>query len=174
MEKEAVSLSAFNSVLGYLWVMATQKGIFRLDFRDDEPAAADIKHLEESLGVKIILENSIIIRQTEEQLKQYFDSERKVFNIPLDIRGTGFQKKVWEALLTIRYGETRTYMDQAKQLGDPKAVRAVAHANGLNPVAIIIPCHRIIGSNGDLTGYAGGLHRKRWLLEHESRQTTLF
>jgi AraC family transcriptional regulator of adaptative response/methylated-DNA-[protein]-cysteine methyltransferase len=87
--------------------------------------------------------------------------------------GTGFQQKVWKELLKIPYGTTRTYFQQAKALGDPKAIRAVAHANAMNRIAILVPCHRVIGSNGKLTGYGGGLWRKQWLLELESRQMTL-
>jgi len=110
------------------------------------------------------------------QLSEYFKGERKAFSLKLNPRGTYFQKRVWDALLTIPYGKTTTYLQLSKDLGDVKAIRAVANANGKNPLWIIIPCHRVIGSDGSLTGYAGGLHRKQWLLEHESpfRQQSLF
>lgn len=110
------------------------------------------------------------------QLHEYFKEERKVFNLTLNPEGTSFQKKVWKALEDIPYGKTISYMDLSKTLGDPKAIRAVAAANGKNPLWIVVPCHRVIGSDGSLTGYAGGLHRKKWLLELESpaKQTSLF
>ncbi len=111
-----------------------------------------------------------------EQLEAYFRGELKKFNLKLDLKGTDFQKKVWQALLKIPYGKTASYMELSKQLGDVKAIRAVASANGKNPLWIVVPCHRVIGSDGSLTGYAGGLHRKKWLLEHEGilTQQSLF
>lgn len=110
------------------------------------------------------------------QLKAYFNNQLKTFNLKLNPEGTTFQKKVWKALLDIPFGKTTTYLQLSKQLGDVKAIRAVANANGKNPLWIIIPCHRVIGSDGSLTGYAGGLHRKQWLLNHEAeyKQQTLF
>lgn len=110
------------------------------------------------------------------QLKAYFNNQLKSFNLKLNPKGTDFQKKVWEQLQLIPYGKTISYLDLSKQLGDTKAIRAAASANGKNPLWIIVPCHRVIGSDGSLTGYAGGLHRKQWLLNHESKhkQQTLF
>jgi methylated-DNA-[protein]-cysteine S-methyltransferase len=110
------------------------------------------------------------------QLKDYFEGNRQEFSLTLNPQGTDFQKKVWIKLADIPFGKTRSYLEQSKVLGDPKAIRAVAAANGKNPLWIIIPCHRVIGSDGSLTGYAGGLWRKKWLLEHESpvKQTSLF
>lgn len=102
------------------------------------------------------------------QLKEYFNGERASFDLTVNPKGTHFQIKVWKSLLNIPYGKTRSYLEQSKTLGDAKAIRAVAAANGKNPLWIIIPCHRIIGSDGSLTGYAGGLWRKKWLLNHES------
>jgi len=110
------------------------------------------------------------------QLKAYFKEERKTFNLKLNPEGTPFQKKVWKQLETIPYGKTISYFELSKQLGDVKAIRAAANANGKNPLWIIVPCHRVLGSDGSLTGYAGGLHSKQWLLNHESeyKQQTLF
>jgi methylated-DNA-[protein]-cysteine S-methyltransferase len=110
------------------------------------------------------------------QLKEYFNGERKDFDLILNPEGTDFQKSVWDALLKIPFGKTVSYLDLSKTLGNVKAIRAVAAANGKNPLWIIVPCHRVIGSDGSLTGYAGGLHRKKWLLEHESpvKQQSLF
>jgi methylated-DNA-[protein]-cysteine S-methyltransferase len=102
------------------------------------------------------------------QLDQYFAGERTEFDLELDMRGTQFQKDVWNALRTIPYGETRSYGEIAKQIGRPDRARAVGAANGSNPVSIIVPCHRVIGADGSLTGYGGGLDRKRFLLDHES------
>jgi methylated-DNA-[protein]-cysteine S-methyltransferase len=110
------------------------------------------------------------------QLRDYFQGEREHFSLKLNPEGTIFQKKVWNELQTIPFGKTISYLELSKQLGDVKAIRAVANANGKNPLWIIVPCHRVIGSNGSLTGYAGGLHKKQWLLDHESpyKQQSLF
>lgn len=110
------------------------------------------------------------------QLQEYFSGDRKKFSIELNPKGTSFQKKVWRELLKIPFGKTSTYLKQAKTMGDPKAIRAIANANGKNPIWVVIPCHRIIGTDGSLTGYAGGLWRKQWLLNHESscKQQALF
>ncbi len=110
------------------------------------------------------------------QLKDYFEGKINNFDLKLNPQGTTFQKKVWDELLNIPYNKTRTYLEQSKALGDVKAIRAVASANGKNPIWIIIPCHRVIGSDGSLTGYAGGIWRKKWLLAHENpvKQESLF
>jgi len=110
------------------------------------------------------------------QLKAYFNNKLKTFDLKLNPEGTDFQKKVWNQLSKIPYAKTISYLDLAKQLGDAKTIRAAASANGKNPLWIIVPCHRVIGTDGSLTGYAGGLHRKQWLLNHESeyKQQTLF
>jgi len=105
------------------------------------------------------------------QLDEFFKGNRKNFNLKLNPKGTEFQKKVWSELLKVTYGKTCTYLEQSKKLGNVKAIRAVASANGKNPIWIVIPCHRIIGSDGSLTGYAGGIWRKKWLLEHENPTT---
>lgn len=110
-----------------------------------------------------------LLEETILQLKDYFEGKLRSFNIPMSQIGTQFQKKVWDLLYAIPYGKTISYNDLAKQYGDIKAIRAVASANGRNNIAIIIPCHRVIGSDRSLTGYAGGLWRKKWLLEHEAK-----
>lgn len=117
-----------------------------------------------------------VLKDSVYQLKEYFEGERTAFDLSLNPEGTDFQKRVWKALLEIPYGRTMSYLELSKALGDVKAIRAVAAANGKNPLWIVVPCHRVIGSDGSLTGYAGGLHRKKWLLEHESpvKQQTLF
>jgi methylated-DNA-[protein]-cysteine S-methyltransferase len=114
-----------------------------------------------------------ILRSTARQLREYFAGERRAFDVPLEFRGTEFQRHVWSALLTIPYGETRTYRQIAEQVGNPAAVRAVGAANGRNPIAIIAPCHRVIGTNGHLTGFGGGLDAKAHLLALEAPQKQL-
>jgi methylated-DNA-[protein]-cysteine S-methyltransferase len=117
-----------------------------------------------------------VLEDASYQLAEYFAGKRQNFSLTLNPQGTDFQKKVWDALLDIPFGKTTSYLELSKTLGDVKAIRAVAAANGKNPLWIVIPCHRVIGSDGSLTGYAGGLHRKKWLLNHESpiKQQTLF
>ena len=128
---------------------------------------------EDESRVKIILgeeqNNHPILCETEKQLREYFACERKSFELPLQFIGTDFQKKVWNELLKIPFGETRTYLQIAQQLGDKNATRAVGLANGKNPISIIAPCHRVIGASGKLTGFAGGLENKAFLLELESK-----
>ncbi|CAM3409285.1 methylated-DNA--[protein]-cysteine S-methyltransferase [Zobellia roscoffensis] len=150
----------------------TPLGIAKLEGDDLGLSSIIVLNGEENISTEIphTLKNAV------NQLQQYFTGERNGFDITLNPKGTAFQKRVWEALLKIPYGKTVSYLDLSKTLGDPKAIRAVAAANGKNPLWIIVPCHRVIGSDGSLTGYAGGLHRKKWLLEHESpvKQQSLF
>lgn len=108
-----------------------------------------------------------ITKLTVKQLKSYFDGKLQTFDLPLGAQGTEFQKNVWKALCSVKFGKTATYRDIANIISNPKAVRAVGAANGCNPLTIVVPCHRIIGSDGSLTGYASGVDRKRWLLDHE-------
>ena len=134
-------------------------------FKGSEKGLAEIKVLEKNIPFGIISET---LKDAVNQFREYFEGKRQDFDLKLNPSGTEFQQKVWKALLEIPYGKTVSYMELSKRLGDPKAIRAVAAANGKNPLWIVVPCHRVIGSNGDLVGYAGGLHRKKWLLEHES------
>nr|WP_314840277.1 methylated-DNA--[protein]-cysteine S-methyltransferase [uncultured Flavobacterium sp.] len=131
----------------------------------DVNGISEIRVLEEGEGSAQIPD---FLQEAVQQLQEYFDAKRKHFTFKLNPKGTDFQQKVWNALLDIPFGKTRTYLEQSKFLGDPKAIRAVASANGKNPLWIVVPCHRVIGSDGSLTGYAGGLWRKKWLLEHEN------
>ncbi|MEX5509522.1 methylated-DNA--[protein]-cysteine S-methyltransferase [Pseudomonas paralactis] len=119
------------------------------------------------LGQLVEANDSLILLETQRQLTQYFDGTRNQFELELDFAGTDFQKQVWRALLTIPFGETRSYSQIAQQIGNPKAVRAVGAANGRNPISIIAPCHRVIGASGSLTGFAGGLQAKQYLLALE-------
>ena len=127
-------------------------------------------------SLKISKEVPEPLQDCVKQLSEYFNTHLKEFDLKLNPKGTPFQKQVWKALQTIPYGKSMSYLELSKNLGDPKAIRAVANANAKNPLWIIVPCHRVIGSDGSLTGYAGGLHRKAWLLNHESetKQQTLF
>ncbi|MBD0831360.1 methylated-DNA--[protein]-cysteine S-methyltransferase [Aestuariibaculum sediminum] len=127
-------------------------------------------------NVTISKDIPIVLEDCKNQLLEYFAGTRKQFNLKLNPQGTDFQKSVWNLLQQIPFGKTLSYLELSKQLGDIKAIRAVANANSKNPIWIIIPCHRVIGSDGSLTGYAGGLHRKKWLLEHENpnKQQSLF
>ncbi|MAZ26741.1 MAG: cysteine methyltransferase [Cytophagaceae bacterium] len=140
----------------------------------DKDGLSIVKFLEEEHEITQKIPQSLAF--AERQLKAYFAGEHKDFDLRLNPEGTGFQQRVWKKLQDIPSGKTTTYMEMAKQLGDPKVIRAAASANGKNPIAIIIPCHRVIGSDNSLTGYAGGLWRKKWLLEHEQpvKQTSLF
>lgn len=116
------------------------------------------------------------LQECVDQLQEYFEGQRRDFDFKLNPQGTDFQQKVWQELVNIPFGKTMSYLDLSKKLGDVKAIRAVASANGRNPLWIVVPCHRVIGTDGSLTGYAGGLWRKKWLLEHESpsKQQSLF
>ena len=144
---------------------------------------AKIKGDEEGVSVISILQEGEIsteipleLKEAVKQLNDYFKGKRTNFTFQINPKGTDFQKKVWNALLKIPYGKTVSYLDLSKQLGDIKAIRAVASANGKNPLWIVVPCHRVIGTDGSLTGYAGGLWRKKWLIEHENpvKQQSLF
>jgi len=140
----------------------------------DENGLSSITVLEMDEPESIIIPEVLV--DAAYQLNEYFKGERQNFDLLINPEGTEFQKKVWNSLLEIPYGKTMSYLGLSKKLGDVKAIRAVASANGKNPLWIIIPCHRVIGSDGSLTGYAGGLHRKKWLLNHESpsKQQSLF
>ena len=151
-----------KSPLGFTKITGNEDGIDSITVLNSEEKITDI--------IPVELEDYVI------QLNEYFKGSRKQFDLKLNPQGTAFQKKVWDELLKIPYGKTISYLELSKKLGDVKAIRAVASANGKNPIWIIIPCHRVIGSDGSLTGYAGGLQRKKWLLEHESpyKQQSLF
>ena len=150
----------YKSPIGTVEVKYSDKGIVSLYFVDD----ADLNYTIHAVKTSI------------NQLEEYFSGDRKAFDLDLDLQGTEFQKSVWMELLEIPFGETETYINVAKKLGNSRLLRAVGNANGKNPVSIIVPCHRVIGADGGLVGYGGGLWRKKWLLEHEQkyRQLSLF
>jgi methylated-DNA-[protein]-cysteine S-methyltransferase len=150
-----------ESPVGKLKLVASEKTLVAIRWGSDDADGA-------GLGEALEDERQTILVETERQLKEYFEGKRQSFSIPLDMRGTPFQRSVWQALLEIPFGETRSYGQIAKQVGRPKAMRAVGGANGSNPIPIVVPCHRVIGSSGKLTGFGGGLETKARLLKIES------
>ena len=147
--------------------MATDEAICVLYFLDQTTWYRDQAEVLLRLEAKDMAQENALLLELEKQLKEYFAKELKEFTLPITLVGTPFQEEVWKVLQTIPYGETRTYKEQAIAVGNPKGVRAVANANSKNRLSIIVPCHRVIGSNGTLTGYAGGLSRKEFLLNLE-------
>lgn len=163
IDSEVLAQLKIESPIGDLFTQATMHGVCTLSFERPDNWLDD---KEESYDPAINFLSALKM-----QLDKYFNKENKEFHLPLDLKGTNFQKTVWMSLQDIPFGKTRTYLQQAQFLGNPLSIRAVAHANGKNPIAVVIPCHRVIGSRGELTGYAGGLWRKQWLLEHEQNVT---
>ncbi len=171
--------SIYKSPLGEIIIVATDEGISSTWFVDEGKRELIIKKLEKESGNWLIEGTNDIIVNCKKQLKEYFEGTRKEFDLPFDINGSNFQTDVWNLLKKIPYGKTKSYKKLAQEYGDVKAIRAIANANGDNPIGIIIPCHRVIGTDGSMTGYAGGIWRKEWLLRHEQKfsgheQTSLF
>jgi len=164
-----ISVTRIPTPLGPMFAGATDEGICLLEFIDRRMLETQLKRLRKLLNAEIVPGNNKYFAVLNKQLNEYFEGKRKSFDVPLILKGTAFQEKVWKELLTIPYGITRSYQEQAEHVGDIKAVRAVAKANGDNRIAIIIPCHRVIGKDGKLTGYGGGLWRKQFLLDCELR-----
>ena len=156
----------YKTPIGIAKIVGDKNGIQSVSVLDEDAISLEL------LNIK----TPKCLQECTNQLEEYFNGKRDSFNLTVNPKGTSFQKKVWKALLNIPYGKTKSYLEQSKALGDVKAIRAVASANGKNPLWIIIPCHRVIGSNGSLTGYAGGIWRKKWLLAHENpvKQQSLF
>jgi len=155
----------YKTPIGIAEIVGNENGIQSISVLDESSVSLEI-----TKDIPVCLKDCVI------QLEEYFEGKRTEFDLQLNPQGTIFQQSVWKALSTITYGKTRSYLEQSKQLGDPKAIRAVASANGKNPIGIVIPCHRVIGSDGSLTGYASGIWRKKWLLDHENpvKQQSLF
>jgi methylated-DNA-[protein]-cysteine S-methyltransferase len=156
------------SPVGTLTLVANDKGLSAILWEDDDPGRVRVKATIQDNDHPVLLE-------TQRQLNEYFDGSRTTFSLTLDLIGTTFQHEVWHALLAIPYGETRSYGQIAKQLGKPHAMRAVGAANGRNPISIVVPCHRVIGASGKLTGFAGGLKAKAHLLglEHKRARSSM-
>jgi methylated-DNA-[protein]-cysteine S-methyltransferase len=148
-----LKVAYYKSPIGVLKVTATGEQIISVLFLDSNPEKES--------------DESPVVNNCIQQLDEYFKHQRQKFDLPLAPQGTSFQKQVWEKLLEIPYGRTSSYLEIARRIGNPKSIRAVGSANGKNPIVIIIPCHRVIGSSGKLIGYGGGLWRKEWLLKHE-------
>lgn len=153
------------SPIGTLLLMGTREHLMGLYMERHDPAP--------SVAVQSGVRDDRPFAMARQQLEEYFDGTRTVFDVPMQPEGTEFQTRVWDALRSIPYGSTISYLELARRIGDEKAVRAVGLANSLNPISIIIPCHRVIGADGSMTGYGGGIERKRWLLQHEAKHTPL-
>lgn len=156
-----LSFMEMPSPVGVLKLVATDTALVAVLWENEDPKRVRLAELIENTQHPILL-------GTQKQLNEYFAGQRQKFDVPLDFEGTEFQQKVWQALLSIPFGETRSYKDIAEQIGNVKAVRAVGAANGKNPISIIAPCHRVVGANGKLVGFAGGLENKNVLLKLES------
>ena len=165
--ESVILINRFTTPLGPMFVCATDQGVCLLEFVDRRMLETEFKDLQRLLKAKIIAGENQHIQQAKKEIEEYFAGKRQTFEVALHTPGTEFQNQVWQGLHKIPYGTTSSYQKQAQALGKPKAIRAVASANGFNRIAIIIPCHRVIGKDGDLKGYGGGLERKRWLLDHE-------
>jgi methylated-DNA-[protein]-cysteine S-methyltransferase len=155
------SYTTINAPVGVLKLVASDRGLAAILWENDDPKRVRLGPLAEE-------KNHPVLLKTERQLKDYFAGKRKTFSVPFDFAGTEFQKRVWQALAAIPFGDTPSYGQIARQIGRPKAARAVGAAIGKNPISIMVPCHRVIGSNGKLTGFAGGLEAKASLLKLES------
>lgn len=167
-----ILINRLTTPLGPMFICATDKGVCLLEFVDRRMLETEFKDLQRLLWAKIIAGENKHIKQAKEEMREYFSKKRMVFSVKLDTPGTAFQQQVWKALTLIKYGSTVTYQQQAQAIDNPNAARAVASANGYNRISIIVPCHRVIGKNGKLTGCGGGIERKRWLLEHEGVHTS--
>ena len=162
-----ILLKHIETLIGTMVACATDKGICVLEFSDSKMLEAELKNIAQREKTTVVQGESPYFALLEEELSEYFAGKRQEFSVSLSPFGTDFQQRVWQVLQTIPYGQTWSYKQQATALGSPKSVRAVANANGQNHISILIPCHRVIGSNGTLTGYGGGLWRKKFLLELE-------
>ncbi len=164
-----IKTTLIETPLGEMTAAATKEGICLLAFTDRKTLDDEFKDLSYIFHTTVKRGINRHLRALRKQLKEYFRGRRKEFSLSLITPGTDFQVAVWKQLQKIPYGSTSSYLEQAEQLENPRAVRAVAAANGANRIAVVIPCHRVIGSDGSLIGYGGGLERKKWLIDHEKR-----
>jgi len=167
--KKILYQSIIQTPIGEMIALASDDGVCLLEFSDRPEIAEEIADLKHFFDAELVEESNPMIDNLTAELEGYFKGELTNFKSPVTYTGTDFQKRVWSSLHDIPFGSTRTYKAQSEFLGDVKAIRAVASANGKNKLAIIVPCHRVIGTNGNLTGYAGGIERKRFLLELERK-----
>ena len=166
-DRQIINITRLETPLGTMFACAVEQGICLLEFTDRKMLETEFKQLSKLLNANIIQGENQHFGLLHQQLNEYFEGTRKAFTVPLFTPGTAFQQSVWTALQNIPYGTTSTYKQQSIAMKKPEAVRAVANANGMNRVSILIPCHRVIGGDGSLTGYGGGLWRKKWLLDLE-------
>jgi AraC family transcriptional regulator of adaptative response/methylated-DNA-[protein]-cysteine methyltransferase len=171
-KKHQLTAARLATPLGPMLTIATEEGICLLEFTDRRMLETELKQLQSIYKTSILPGRSIYFELVEKQLGEYFDGKRKSFDLPMVTPGTLFRQSVWNELQRIPYGTTRSYKQQAIAIGNPSAIRAVAKANGYNRLCIIIPCHRVIGDDGQLTGYGGGIWRKKWLLDHEAKNNS--
>ena len=164
-----IKTTKIETPLGEMVAGATDEGVCLLEFHDRKILPSEFNDLTRLLETTTEEGENKHLKSLRKQLKEYFAGKRKEFTVPLVIPGTEFQRSVWMELQNIQFGSTRSYQDQADALKNPDSVRAVANANGMNRISILIPCHRVIGSDGRLVGYGGGLKRKKWLLDHEKK-----
>jgi len=150
-----------------MFACATKEGLCLLEFTDRKMLETEFRFLSKSLNAIIVQGRNEHLALLEKELREYFAGTRKTFSVPMLTVGSVFQNKVWQALQAVPYGETRSYQQQAAMITSPNAIRAVANANGMNKISILVPCHRVIGADGSLTGYGGGIWRKQWLLDME-------
>ena len=167
MQQNPIYVCEIKTPLGMMTAAATDKGICLLDFADPRKVKSDLTFLKKKLKAEILKSKNIHLKNLEVELKEYFTKKRKKFSVPLITVGTDFQNKSWNQLKKIPYGKTNSYKEQAQAINHAKAFRAVANANGRNKIAIIIPCHRVTGSNGALGGYSSGIDKKKFLLKLE-------
>jgi AraC family transcriptional regulator of adaptative response/methylated-DNA-[protein]-cysteine methyltransferase len=164
-----IKTTTIETPLGKMAAAATKEGICFLEFSDRQTLETEFNNLARTFNTTVKPGGSKHLRALKKQLKEYFKGTRKEFSLPIVTPGTEFQQAAWDVLRKIPYGTTISYLEQAKLINNPQALRAVANANGSNRIVIIIPCHRVIGSDGSLIGYGGGLERKKWLIDHEKK-----
>ncbi|SEM00717.1 AraC family transcriptional regulator, regulatory protein of adaptative response / methylated-DNA-[protein]-cysteine methyltransferase [Aquimarina amphilecti] len=168
-DNTVILISRLTTPLGPMFICATENGVCLLEFVDRRMLEAEFEDLQKRLNATILAGSNKHIKRAKKEVTEYFEGKRKVFDVLLETPGTEFQNIVWNSLLEIQYGEKSTYKKQAERIYKPTAIRAVASANGCNRIAILIPCHRVIGKDGSMTGYSGGIERKKWLLSHEEK-----
>tara|TARA_B100001250_G_scaffold302552_1_gene264279 strand:+ start:1525 stop:2070 length:546 start_codon:yes stop_codon:yes gene_type:complete len=168
-----IEIQYYKTKFGEFVLGSFKNKLCLLDFRYRKMRALVDSRIKNTLDADYLVQNNKILKEVKKQIDEYFSAKRKKFEVPILIVGSPFQKKVWKSLTNVKYGETASYLDIAKNIGNEKAVRAVASANGANSLVIIIPCHRIIGSNGKLVGYGGGLSIKKRLLDLERKNSKL-
>ena len=170
--KSIILINRLTTPLGPMFVCATNQGICLLEFTDRRMLETEFRDLQKTLKANILIGENNHTKQLKKEIKEYFDGKRTSFDVALHTPGTEFQNQVWNSLKQIQYGTTTSYNQLAARLNKPTAIRSVARANGFNRISIVVPCHRVIGKDGNLTGYGGGIERKKWLIDFENDGTT--